>query len=80
MGIAVDEGELARALALERGSGFVSDSRHPGILLGYERESRLKVLCPIATVREHVDRDGTDPARGIPDRARMASGVNARRW
>jgi hypothetical protein len=34
MGIAVDERELARALALARGSGFVSDGRHPGILLG----------------------------------------------
>jgi hypothetical protein len=35
--VTVDERELARALVLERGSGIVSDCRHPGILLRYER-------------------------------------------
>jgi hypothetical protein len=33
MVIAGGEGQLAWALALKRGSGFVSDGRHPGILL-----------------------------------------------
>ena len=58
MGITVNEGKLARALTLEHGSGFVSDGRHPGILLEYERESRLGVLCPIAMVREYEERRG----------------------
>ena len=58
MSVAINEGKLARTLSLERGSGFVSDSRHPGILLEYECESRLEVLCPIVTVREHKERRG----------------------
>jgi hypothetical protein len=80
MGIAVDEGKLTRALALERGSGFVSDGRHPGILLGYERESRLKLLCPIAAICEHFDGKRTGQNRVIPGRARIDNIVNASLW